>query len=59
MIDLNINSKGLFDLPILTFYEQKEIDKYGRERIYPILISNLIQECYNKKNGFITNEIIA
>ena len=47
------------NLPILTFYEQKEIDKYGRERIYPILISNLIQECYNKKNGFITNEIIA
>ena len=47
---------GNWDVPIPIFYEQKETDKYGREGVYPILIPNLIQGCYNKEKGFITNE---
>ena len=46
---------GTWDVPIPIFYERKEIDKYGREGIFPTLIPNLIQGCYNKEKGFITN----
>lgn len=47
---------GSWDVPIPLFYEQKMKDEYGREGIYPILIPNLIQGCYNRQKGFITNE---
>ena len=46
---------GTWDVPIPVFYERKEKDKYGREGIFPTLIPNLIQGCYNKEKGFIKN----
>ena len=47
---------GNWDVPIPIFYEQKGTDEYGRQGVYPILIPNLIQGCYNRQKGFITNE---
>ena len=47
---------GNWDVPIPIFYEQQGTDEYGREGVYPILIPNLIQGCYNKKKGFITSD---
>ena len=46
---------GSWDVPIPVFYERKLKDKYGREGMYPVLIPNLVQGCYNKDKGFITN----
>lgn len=46
---------GSWDVPIPIFFERTETDKYGRVGKYPVLIPNLIQGCYNKKEGFITN----
>jgi len=46
---------GTWDVPIPLFYESKETDQYGRTGIYPVLIPCLIQGCYNKEKGFITN----
>lgn len=47
--DNKIGIMRIGDVSIPIFYEQKETDKYGREGVYPILIPNLIQGCYNKK----------
>ena len=47
---------GNWNVPIPIFYEQKGTDEYGRQGVYPMLIPNLIQGCYNKEKEFITNE---
>lgn len=46
---------GTWDVPIPIFYERKETDEYGKTDIYPTLVPNLIQGCYSKDKGFITN----
>lgn len=50
------HSDGTWDRPIPLFYEAEGTDKFGRKGIYPILIPNLIQGCYNRHKGFIINE---
>lgn len=47
---------GNWDVPIPLFYEAEGKDPIGREGVYPILIPNLIQGCYNRHKGFINNE---
>ena len=46
---------GTWDVPIPLFYEKTVIDKFGRTGTWPVLIPCLIQGCYNKEKGFVTN----
>ena len=50
-----VHRDGSMDIPIPFFRDIQTTDEYGRENVYPLLIPNLIQGCYNKQKGFITN----
>lgn len=47
---------GTWDVPIPLFYEKKMTDEFGNQKVWPILIPNLIQGCYNRQKGFIRND---
>lgn len=51
-----VHRNGKMDVPIPIFYEKNMNNPYGVNHDYPVLIPNLIQGCYSKKDGFITNE---
>lgn len=51
-----VHRDGNMDVPIPFLYERRLVDELGNSDIYPVIIPNLIQGCYSKKDGFITNE---
>lgn len=52
-----VHRDGNMDVPIPLFYERETTDTMGRKGMYPILIPNLIQGCYSRKDGFVQNDI--
>lgn len=52
-----IHRDGSMDIPIPILYEKRMCNPNGVEGIYPVVIPNLIQGCYSKTNGFITNPV--
>lgn len=52
-----VHRDGSMDVPIPFLYEKRMCNPNGVDGIYPVVIPNLIQGCYSKTNGFITNPI--